>query len=192
MLRVVLASASPRRKELLSQVGIKFDIMVSSVEEIITTDVPCKVVEELSLQKAKDIFKNLKEDVIVIGADTVVAADGRILGKPKDKSDAFSMIRKIAGNSHSVYTGVTLCVRNNGIEEFITFSEETRVNVAEMTDEDINWYLSEPEYADKAGGYGIQGRFAAFVDGICGDYNNVVGLPVGRICKILREKNITV
>lgn len=192
MFKFILASASPRRKELLSQVGISFDIVVSSVEEIITTDVPCKVVEELSLQKAEDVFKKIDEDVIVIGADTVVAAEGQILGKPKDKADAFSMIKKIAGKSHSVYTGVTLCIRNNGLEEFITFSEETKVNVSEMSDEDINWYLSEPEYADKAGSYGIQGRFAAFVDGICGDYNNVVGLPVGRICKILREKNITV
>lgn len=189
-LRFVLASGSPRRKELLSQVGIDFGVIVSDVEEIVTSTNPKAVVEELSCQKAKDVFAKVTGDVVVIGADTVVSADNKILGKPGDADEAFEMLRKIAGTSHSVFTGVTLCVRRNGLEEIITFSEETKVFVDAMSDDDIMKYIATGTCFDKAGGYGIQGSFAAYVSGILGDYNNVVGLPVGRICRILRENNI--
>lgn len=190
MTRFILASGSPRRKELLAQVGISFEVIVSDVEEVVTSDNPQLVVEELSLQKAQDVFAKTTGDVVVIGADTVVSADDKILGKPANKDEAYTMLRQIAGTGHSVFTGVSLCVRRNGVDEFITFSEETKVFVDEMSDDDIMDYIATGTCYDKAGGYGIQGSFAAYVSGIWGDYNNVVGLPVGRICRILRENNI--
>lgn len=188
MSRVILASGSPRRTELLTQVGIEHEIIVSSVEEKVTSNVPENVVKELSRQKAEDVFSKTVGDVLVIGADTVVAADNEILGKPANEEHAFLMLRNIAGRSHSVFTGVTLCFREGEKEEILTFAEETRVFVDSMTDEDIRDYIRTGDCLDKAGAYGIQGRFAAFVSGIEGDYNNVVGLPVGRICKVLRER----
>lgn len=191
-MRVVLASGSPRRKDLLTQVGIDFEIKVSNVEEIITGTHPKEVVESLSYQKAKDVFDGIESDVVVIGADTVVSVDDGILGKPKDTLDAINMIKSISGREHSVFTGVTLCIRGNGAEEVITFAEETVVCVACMRKADIEKYVATGEPMDKAGGYGIQGKFAAYIDGIHGDYNNVVGLPVGHICKIFREKGIIV
>lgn len=189
-MRIILASGSPRRKELLAQVGIDFEVMVSGVEEKVTSSVPDRVVCELSAQKAEDIFSRTDGDVTVIGADTVVSVDGVILGKPRDEAEAATMLRSISGKCHSVFTGVTLCIRRGGAEETVTFAEETRVFVEELTQRDIDSYIATKEPADKAGAYGIQGRFAAYVRGIEGDYNNVVGLPVGRLCKVLREKEI--
>lgn len=189
-MRFVLASASPRRKELLTQVGIRFEVVTSSVEEKVTGSVPSEVVCELSKQKACDVFPQTEGDVVVIGADTVVSVEGRILGKPHNGEHAAEMLRSISGKSHSVFTGVTLCIRRNGVEEILTFAEETKVFVEKLTEADIARYIATKEPMDKAGAYGIQGKFAAYVRGIEGDYNNVVGLPVGRICRTLREKDI--
>lgn len=189
MERIVLASASPRRKELLSQVGIVCEVMASNIEERVIGSIPRDVVEELSRQKAEDVFCRITGDVIVIGADTVVCVDDKILGKPADEREAFFMIESLSGRGHGVFTGVTLCIRKSGQEEILSFVEETKVFVDEMSEEDIRSYIAAGECMDKAGAYGIQGRFAAFVNGIEGDYNNVVGLPVGRICKVLRERN---
>lgn len=189
-MRIVLASGSPRRRELLLQVGIEFEVMVSGVEEQVTSTVPKEVVCELSKQKAVDIFERISGDVAVIGADTVVSADNGILGKPDSRECAAQMLLSISGKCHSVFTGVTLCIRRNGGEEVLTFAEETKVYVDELTDRDIEMYIATGEPMDKAGAYGIQGKFAAYVEKIEGDYNNVVGLPVGRICKVLREKEI--
>lgn len=189
MKKIILASGSPRRTQLLAQVGMEHEIIVSNVEEKVTSNEPKCVVEELSKQKACDVFSKTEGDVLVIGADTVVAQDNEILGKPRDEEHAFLMLRNIAGRSHSVFTGVTLCFREKDKEEIITFAEETKVFVDNMTDEAILEYIRSGDCMDKAGAYGIQGRFAAFVNGIEGDYNNVVGLPVGRICKVLRERN---
>lgn len=189
-MRVVLASGSPRRRELLAQVGIEYEVMVSDVEEVTTSDVPQKVVEELSKLKAEDVFSKIEGDVLVIGADTVVSAEGKILGKPADSQAAYEMLRLLSGKSHSVYTGVTICVRTGEREEIITFAEETKVFVDDMTDEEIWAYVDTKDCLDKAGSYGIQGRFAAYITGIQGDYNNVVGLPVGRLCKVIRNKKL--
>lgn len=180
-MRVVLASASPRRKELLGLLGWDFEIKVSDVEEIVTSSEPSKVVEELSLQKAKDIFAKEEGDVLVIGADTVVAHKNKILGKPRDDEDATAMLTALSGDTHEVYTGVTLCKRVQGKEKVVTFHECTRVTFYELTDEDIRWYLSTEDHKDKAGSYGIQSYGVRFVKSICGDYNNVVGLPVARL-----------
>lgn len=197
---VILASASPRRLELLRQVGIEPKVEPSHVEEVITSTVPDQVVMELSRQKAEDIAAlHEGETAIVIGADTVVAFDGKILGKPKDEEDAVRMITMLQGHSHQVYTGVTLvfCGKNqyDGAESveneaknqhrIVTFAEKTDVHVCPMTNEQILAYVKTGEPMDKAGAYGIQGQFAAWVEGISGDYNNVVGLPVGRVYRTM-------
>lgn len=189
-MKIVLASGSPRRRELLLQVGIEFEVIVSGVEEKVTSTEPKEVVCELSRQKAVDIFEKISKDVVVVGADTVVSVDNRILGKPGSRENARQMLSDISGKSHSVFTGVTLCIRRNGEEEILTFAEETKVYVDKLTERDIEAYIDTKEPMDKAGAYGIQGRFAAYVERIEGDYNNVVGLPVGRICKMFREKGI--
>lgn len=182
--RIILASASPRRRELLHQVGIDPEIRPSHIKEVITSTEPDKVVMELSSQKARDIASGYQgEDVVVIGADTVVAADGQILGKPADREDAVRMIAMLAGRSHQVYTGVTIIFEKTG--RTVTFAEETEVQVYPMTREQIERYVDTGEPMDKAGAYGIQGYFAAYIRGIRGDYTNVVGLPVGRVCQEL-------
>lgn len=180
-MRIVLASASPRRKELLGMLGLEFEIMVSDVEEVVTETTPNRVVEQLSQQKAEDIFKRLEGDVLVIGADTVVSLDGNILGKPKNEADAVEMLERLQDNEHRVFTGVTLIGRKEGKEFRNTFSEGTVVKFYPMTEEEIQWYVSTKEPMDKAGSYGIQGFGARFVECIHGDYNNVVGLPIARL-----------
>ena len=187
MKKLILASNSPRRRELLEQIGVEFEVIPSSAEEKVTKQEPSEVVEELSRQKAEDVAAAV-EDGIVLGADTVVCQDGQIMGKPKDEADAKQMLQKLQGEEHSVYTGVTILVKENGAVQHVqTFSQETKVYVYEMTDEEIDRYIATGEPMDKAGAYGIQGRFAAYVDGIEGDYNNVVGLPVSAVWQELKE-----
>lgn len=194
-MKIYLASASPRRKELLKQVGISFKVVPSRVEEKITKEAPNEVVEELSYQKAVDVCGKLveeeKEDFVVIGADTVVSAWGKILGKPADKADAAHMLKELQGGSHQVYTGVTLAWKYKDMQAmYATFSECTDVTMYAMTDEEIKTYVDSGEPMDKAGAYAIQGLCAAHIQGICGDYNNVVGLPVGRLCQELKKRGL--
>ncbi len=185
--KMVLASASPRRKELLAQIGLIPEIIPSTIEEVITTEIPEEVVKELSRQKACDVAAKQPPGTLVVGADTVVAAEGRILGKPADHEDAHRMIAMLAGKTHQVYTGVTLafCKENN--TKIVTFAEKTDVTVYPMTEEEIHGYAEDGEPMDKAGAYGIQGKFAAFIKAIDGDYNNVVGLPVGRVYQEIKR-----
>ena len=185
-MKLILASASPRRRELLEKTGMKFEILPARGEEVITKTVPREVVEELSLQKAKEIAEGQQEECIVLGADTVVAKDGQIMGKPKDEAEAFRMLDALAGNVHQVYTGVTL-IRTGAEEKIITFSEETEVYFYPMTEEEIGAYIATGDCMDKAGAYGIQGDFAIHVKGIRGDYYNVVGLPIGKVWQELKE-----
>ena len=194
-MKIYLASASPRRKDLLKQVGISFHVMPSTVEEKITKEKPDEVVEELSYQKAVDVCGRLmaekQEDFVVIGADTVVSAWGKILGKPADKEDAVRMLKDLQGVSHQVYTGVTIAWKNKDISPmYATFSECTDVTMYTMTEEEIRQYVDSGEPMDKAGAYAIQGLCAAHIQGICGDYNNVVGLPVGRLCQELKKRGL--
>ena len=186
MKKIILASASPRRKELLEQIGVSFEVVPSRCEEKITKQKPREVVEELSLQKVRDVAENRK-NVIVIGSDTIVWQDGKIMGKPANRSEASEMLRKIQGNTHSVFTGVTVLVKDDREVACHTFSEETRVNVCPMTEEETEAYLNTGEPMDKAGAYGIQGRFAAWVKSIEGDYNSVVGLPVCALWQVLKQ-----
>jgi len=181
---LILASASPRRKELLALTGFSYEVRPGEGEEVIHTDDPAKAVEELSRQKAEAACALAEEGDVIIGADTVVALEGKILGKPVDEADAFHMLKGLAGRDHAVFTGVTI-LKKGGICE--TFSEKTVVHVLPMTDEEIRNYIATKEPMDKAGAYGIQGRFAVYVSGIEGDYQNVVGLPVSKLYGYLKK-----
>jgi septum formation protein len=188
-MKIILASASPRRKELLAQIGLAFEIVVSDVEEIITKDKPAEIVEELSFQKAQAVLQNLTtdEEVLVIGADTIVADGSRILGKPVDEKDAVDMLSALQGKAHEVYTGVTLLHRKAGEVEQRVFHEATKVHFYSMSEAEITEYVATKDPMDKAGAYGIQGFCARYISGIEGDYNNVVGLPVGRLYQEAKE-----
>ena len=185
-MKLILASASPRRKELLGKIGMEFEILPAKGEEKITKTLPWEVVSELSLQKAKEIAEKQTEECIVIGADTIVAKDQTIMGKPETKNAAFEMIRTIAGDVHQVYTGVTM-IRTGAKEQCVTFFEKTDVFLYPMSDREIDDYIATGDCMDKAGAYGIQGDFAIHVKGIAGDYYNVVGLPIGKVYQELKQ-----
>ena len=210
--RLVLASASPRRRELLSQIGLEFTVMPSTKEENAKTTEAGALVQELSRQKAVDIWEQLsggqgqnpdadqeqiseetqepnlngkrQPELLVIGADTVVCCEGKILGKPHSREAAAEMLTALQGRSHEVYTGVTLYSQS----ETVTFFECTQVEFYPMTEVEISEYIDSKEPMDKAGAYGIQGLGARFVKGIRGDYNNVVGLPVGRLYQEMKSR----
>ena len=193
--KLILASGSPRRRELLSQIGLSFTVRVSEADEHTEETKPEKLVCILSERTALAVWDELteeeKKESILIGADTVVAVDDRILGKPADETEAFRMIELLQGRSHQVYTGVTI-LRQGGLQPLADetntcsiqkkqFFEKTDVLVYPMSEEEITAYVKTGEPLDKAGAYGIQGSFAAYIQGINGDYSNVVGLPVGRL-----------
>lgn len=203
---IILASQSPRRRELLTQAGFVYQVEPSQMEEVITKEQPWEVVMELSRQKAGDIYEKHKSDmenqqasplkaeasskllsisdeepILVIGADTVVAYGSRILGKPHSEADAFEMLNTLQGNTHQVYTGVTLVWNEADGRHFHTFYEETAVTLYSMTGREIQQYIDSKDCMDKAGSYGIQTHFGVYIKGIEGDYNNVVGLPIARL-----------
>lgn len=201
-MRIILASKSPRRRELLSRIGIEYECMVSEMEENITESEPDKVVRELSCQKAENVFEILKAEgktdkapMVIIGADTVVACDGEIMGKPKDEDDARRMLKLLRGRSHSVWTGVTMLFinidKNGNINEDKVISEafacETKVYMYPVPDIEIDEYIKTKEPMDKAGAYGIQGVAGKFIEKIEGDYNNVVGLPVSALYQSIKN-----
>ena len=185
-MKLILASASPRRKELLAKTGLAFDIIPAKGEETLTKTIPAEVVMELSLQKAKEIAEQQTEGCIIIGADTIVAKGDEIMGKPKDAQDAFRMLDMIADDFHQVYTGVTI-IRTGEQPEMVTFAEKTDVYLYPISEQDIKAYIESGDPMDKAGAYGIQGDFAVHVKGIEGDYYNVVGLPIGRVYQELKK-----
>lgn len=187
--KIVLASASPRRRELMEQAGYEFEIQVSHKEETYTSEQPDEIVKELSLLKAKDIAEqNHAKNIVVIGADTVVAYEGTILGKPQSKEDAFKMIKSFQGDRHQVYTGVTILdYDEEGKETVINHAVKTEVYVNPMTDAEILAYVENDNVMDKAGAYGIQSKFAIHIEKIAGDYYNVVGLPISYIYEELKK-----
>lgn len=194
MEEIILASASPRRRELLMQIGIAHRVFPSLKEEIIQGSSPMEIVQNLARQKAEDAALTFRlTDKLVLGADTVVVWDNQILGKPLDDEDAFRMLKGLQGNTHQVYTGVAFVYlkkeASKGVEQLQShmFYEETKVQVYPMSDEEIRAYIATSEGKDKAGSYGIQGAFAAYIKGIEGDYYNVVGLPVGRVYQELKQ-----
>ena len=199
--KIILGSASPRRRELLAQIGAEFEIRVSEKEEIYHSEKPEEIVCELALMKAENVASELSEAEragdVVLGADTVVVLDGKILGKPSDEEEAARMLSALQGRSHEVYTGVAVLEYAESGEEAVSggwklekkenYAVETRVYVNPMTEQEIREYIATGDPMDKAGAYGIQGRFAAYIDRIEGDYYNVVGLPVSRVYRTLKE-----
>ncbi len=199
-MRIILASASPRRKELLEQIGINVEVIVSDCDEVFEKVIPEEIVKELALLKALDVAQKQEGNCIVIGADTVVVHQGKVLGKPKDETEAFEMIQGLQNDVHDVYTGVVViecteeedCQKIEGSEFETTFNAyihavKTRVYVKEMSDCEIRKYIESGEPMDKAGAYGIQGRFAAYVEKIEGDYFNVVGLPLSYVNTVIQR-----
>ena len=207
-MRYILASVSPRRKELLKKTGISFEIIPSSIEERITKTIPSEIVMELAEQKARAVYESLLSsgsasliadvpesrlcgaedgDLTVIGADTIVVYRGEILGKPADKSEAYDMLSLLSDRTHQVYTGVSLIIRKHGKISVRTFYEKTDVTFYPIHKDDLHIYIESGDPLDKAGAYGIQGDFAIHVKEIRGDYNNVVGLPIGRLYQELQQ-----
>lgn len=207
-MRYILASASPRRKELLKKTGISFEIIPSSIEERITKTIPSEIVMELAEQKARAVYESLLSsgsasliadvpesrlcgaedgDLTVIGADTIVVYRGEILGKPADKSEAYDMLSLLSDRTHQVYTGVSLIIRKHGKISVRTFYEKTDVTFYPIHKDDLHIYIESGDPLDKAGAYGIQGDFAIHVKEIKGDYNNVVGLPIGPLYQELQQ-----
>jgi septum formation protein len=194
-MKYILASASPRRRELLARTGIEFEVICSDTPEIITKEVPSDIVMELAYQKALNVYQRINmSDCTVIGSDTMVVYRDEILGKPADKAEAFDMLSMLADRTHQVYTGVSLLVNIGGKLTTKTFFEKTDVTLYPISKEDLHAYVESGDSLDKAGAYGIQGDFAIHIKGICGDYNNVVGLPIGRLyqeIKAIIPPNIT-
>jgi septum formation protein len=190
MLPIILASQSPRRRELLTQIGVTFSIQTASGDEITTQTEPSAVVTELAAQKASEVALSVQAPALIIGADTVVAQNGRIMGKPADEEDAFRMLTSLQGKTHTVYTGVCVICKEADKQTSFSFAEATQVTMYPMSEQQIHAYIATGEPMDKAGAYGIQGRCAAYIQGICGDYNNVVGLPVARLVQECRKNGI--
>ena len=180
---IILASQSPRRKELLGQMGLRgFKITSPEVDETVEEHMPpAQVVEELSRCKALAVAGHADPDDLIIAADTVVALEGAVLGKPADQREAFAMLTALSGNRHYVYTGLTVIQG----DQVVTQHECTTVTFRELEPEEISHYIATGEPMDKAGAYGIQGLGAMLVSGIEGDYFNVVGLPIFRLSRIL-------
>jgi len=198
MMRIILASGSPRRRELLTKIYKEFEVIVSETDETVTDTNPERIVEELAQRKAKAVFDKIvaegdntsSDDFLVIGADTIVYYDGDVLGKPEDEEDAKAMLSMLSERTHQVYTGVALCIRKNGKESLSVFNDKTDVTFNYIDRFDINDYVLSGSPLDKAGAYGIQDDFAKHVKKIEGDYNNVVGLPVARLYQQLRENKL--
>lgn len=195
MMRVILASGSPRRRELLKKIYKEFEVITSDVDENIDLCKPSEIVEELAKRKAEAVFNGLAQkaearcnDILVIGSDTIVYYDGDVLGKPEDEEDARAMISMLSDRTHQVYTGVALVyIKQNSDPITVTFNDVTDVTFYDIDKFDIADYIKSGSPMDKAGAYGIQDDFAKHVKKIDGDYNNVVGLPVAKLYQKLKE-----
>ncbi|MBH1941265.1 septum formation protein Maf [Mobilitalea sibirica] len=196
MFRIILASESPRRKEIMETMGIPFEAMASNVEEVVRETLPEEMVQALAKLKSVNIAERIghsDEDSIIIGADTMVFYQGHALGKPKDRADAIRILEMIADDSHEVYTGVSIIIRRKGYKErIISFAVCTKVTVQPLTRQQIEDYVATGEPMDKAGAYGIQGSFGIFIQGIEGDYYNVVGFPIAKIYEELLHYGIDI
>lgn len=194
-MRLILASGSPRRKEILEELGYQFDIKTGDFDEsTVSLEKPAEGVQKLALGKATAAAEetSVGESTLFLGSDTVVALNDVVMGKPADEDDAKAMLRSLSGNTHVVYTGVALVEKNeqNEIVANETFVEATEVTFFALSDEEIDWYVGTGEPMDKAGAYGIQGLGRVLVEGIRGDYETVVGLPAARVYRALREHGI--
>ena len=187
-MELILASKSPRRRALLEQMGVRsFRVVTPDIDEHMDRDLPpAELVRQISEEKARAVAAQVGPDAIVIAADTVVALDGAVLGKPADQEEAFRMLSILSGCRHQVYTGLTV-LRG---EQVYSVWEETAVTFRSLTGEEIEAYIATGEPMDKAGAYGIQGYGALLIEGISGDYYNVMGLPVCRLGQILGELGV--
>lgn len=186
---IILASQSPRRKKLLEQIGLSFEVFPSNTEEISSQSDPALLVEELALLKAEDVSTK-HPDSFIIGSDTVVVHQDQIIGKPKDKQEAFKILSSLSDSTHSVFTGVAFVKsdKSGHILSKITFHEQTKVTFSALEEADIKAYIETGNPMDKAGAYGIQDDLGAlFVEGIEGDYYNVVGFPLNRFYRELKS-----
>lgn len=190
MRKIILASSSPRRTQLLKQIGLAHTIVKSDVDEKISEHIsPRKQAENLSLQKAKAVAKNYP-DALIIAADTIIVLGKKIIGKPKSKKDAKRILRLLSGKPHKVFTGFTLIDTAN--KKTITDSEESTVYVKKLTEKEINAYVASKEPLDKAGAYGINEKGAVIIEKIEGDFSNVVGLPLYKLSQTLEKFGINV
>ena len=194
---LILASSSPRRREILEQAGFSFQVFPANADETIQEKEPEEMVKQLSERKADAAMELWKkqagdpEDILILGADTIVVQRKQILGKPADRADAAAMLRRLQGTAHSVYTGVTLLwMDETGGQKRTTFAKETEVIFYPMTEQEIRDYVETGEGDDKAGAYAIQGLAMKYIREIRGDYHNVVGLPAAAIYQILKEYNL--
>ncbi len=187
ILKIILASASERRQELLSRLVDDFTIIISDFDEtkVQKTGTVSQYVEEIAIGKAKDVLNKIQEPSIIIAADTVVALGEEILGKPKDKADAYNMLSKLSDNTHEVYTGIVLINSESG--KIIKDSVKTDVVFSKLKDKQINDYIDSGDSLDKAGAYGIQGKAGIFVKKINGCYYNVVGLPLNKLNEMIEN-----
>ena len=190
MRQIILASSSPRRRELLEKAGVHFQVMPSQEEEHIENKEPAQIVENLSWQQAASVASKTGQDVIVIGSDTLVAYKGRVLGKPRDAEEAVETLKLLQGNTHQVYTGVTVIVRDKEEEITKTFSRRTDVTFYPVDEKEIRDYVATGDPMDKAGSYDIRGDFSVYIKEIYGDYNNVVGLPVSMLFWEMKQLGI--
>lgn len=179
---LILASASPRRAEILSMLGYEFQIIPASCDENTDGMTAADSVAELAKRKAMAVAKDYP-DTVVLGSDTLVAIEGQVLGKPTDEADAARMLRLLSGKTHSVYTGISAVKGNRCITQRV----EAKVTFRTLTEDEIAWYVATGEPMDKAGAYGIQGKGAVLVEGIEGDFFNVMGLPAARVHLLLKE-----
>lgn len=186
MKKLILASASPRRKELLSKIGLVFDVIPSAYDEQLEDDnFSYEKIEKLALNKGKDVAKRIKEDAIVISADTVVVLDGKILGKPHSKHEAFDMISSLSNKTHEVITSIAMIdILTN---KTIISSVSTKVTFRKITNDEVEKYISTDEPYDKAGAYAAQGLAAIFIEKIEGCFNNVVGISTFEVDKMLKQ-----
>lgn len=193
-MRVVLASGSPRRRELLGKIYKDFEVITSDVDETIEEENPGKIVEELASRKAKAVFDMIAgendDTLVVIGSDTIVFYDGEVLGKPADEDEAAAMISMLSERTHQVYTGVSVYIKVKNGDSNIVFHEKTDVTFYFVDKFDIADYIKSGSPMDKAGAYGIQDDFAKHVEKINGDYNTVVGLPVARLYQELKAAKL--
>ncbi|MDP2859023.1 MAG: Maf family protein [Bacillota bacterium] len=190
--RIVLASSSPRRQELLSKVGLDFEIIPAEFDESAVSGAPDQVVKALALEKASEVARQLGVglDAVVIGADTIVYIDGKILGKPADDREAGLMLGMISGRTHVVYTGIAMIDTLTG--KTLVECEESRVHIRELAPDEIAAYVRTGEPSDKAGAYAVQGVGSVIVDRIEGCYFNVVGLPMSRLALMLKEFGVSI
>ena len=188
MLKIILASQSPRRKLLLTQLGLKFDVIPSLTEEVITSNNPTSIVQNLSFKKSFEVSKKV-DNAYIIGADTIVVFENKILGKPRNTLDACTMLSMLSGKTHQVFTGVSIQKKMNGeIGNHYQFIEETNVTFSTLSDNEIHSYIKTGSPMDKAGAYGIQDDWGAvFVKEIKGDFYNVVGFPINRFYQEMKK-----